>query len=134
MSVYKNKRNPSDIQFLTTAKDIQVHTVRQLAKIPNKERYLLANEVASLAAQAHILLKEANSIHPKNRRLADERLNRLVDAYAKYQALISQIGVAEEFGKFTDTAMTKWMQLINEELRLIKALIASDEERYKNLT
>lgn len=134
MSVYKNRRNESTVQFLETAHEIQVFTIRQLIKIPNKFKYFLAGDLSGLASKGHILLKEANSIFPKDRISADERKRRLIEAYAAYQALVSQIGVAEEFAEFPDTTMTTWMTMISEELSLIKKLMLSDEERYKALS
>ena len=134
MSVYKSKREESSVQFLETAREIQIHTIRQLAKIPNKYKYYLSGEIAALAAKGHTLLKEANSIFPKSKAEAEMRILRFTEANAAYQALVSQIGVAEEFADFSDSSMTAWMDLISKELVMIKRLISSDKERYGKLS
>lgn len=134
ISVLKNKRGESKVQFLETAREIHVFTIKQAVKFPNKYKYCIANDMVKTAFDAHMAVKEANSINPKTKSHARMREERFMIAYAKYQSLVSCVFVAEEFVDFSNTAITEWMTLINNELELLKRIITSDRERYKGLS
>ena len=133
ISVYKNKRGESSVQFLETAREIHIHSIRQAAKIPNKFKYFLSGDIVSLAASGHLNAKKGNSINPKNQHEVQIRRDYFMSSYADYQALISQVGVAIEFAEFTDSAITTWMRMIDDEMRLLKGVIDTDKSRYKDL-
>ena len=133
MSQVKSKRKTSSAQFLENALQIQVTTLRRVAKFPKRFTYLLSVHLTDAAAHGYEHVKTANSIYPRNQHEAQIRRDCLIKAFAEYQHLISQILVAEEMFEISENGIIEWMKLINDELGLIKGLMDSDTRRYKNL-
>jgi hypothetical protein len=133
MSQIKSKRKTSSAQFLETALQIQITTLRRVAKFPKRFTYLLSVHLTDAAARGFEQVKKANSIYPRNRHEAQIRRDCLIKAYAEYQHLISQILVAEEMFDASENGIVQWIKLINEELSLIKGLMDSDARRYRDL-
>ena len=133
MSQIKSKRKTSSAQFLETALQIQITTLRRVTKFPKRFTYLLSVHLTDAAAHGFEQVKKANSIYPRNQHEAQIRRDCLIKAYAEYQHLISQILVAEEMFEISENGIIQWMMLINDELALIKGLMDSDTRRYKNL-
>ncbi len=133
MSVIKSKRGPSSAQFLETAQQIQIYTLRQCVKFPKRYTILFTQNLTTTATNACSLVKKGNSIFPGNQHEAQLRRDCFMQAYAELQALISQITTAYDMFPIPENAITEWMRLIREELVLLKALMKSDKQRYKNL-
>lgn len=91
MSQIKSKRKTSSAQFLETALQIQITTLRRVAKFPKRFTYLLSVHLTDAAARGFEQVKKANSIYPKNQHEAQIRRDCLIKAYAEYQHLISQV-------------------------------------------
>lgn len=54
-------------------------------------------------------------------------------ANAELYNLVSQIEVAQELFGIDMDSMQYWLDIIDFEIRLVKAVMKSDRERYKNL-
>ena len=54
-------------------------------------------------------------------------------AYAELQSLVSQIELAHEIIQFDPNVLAEWSSLINTELKMVKAVLKADRERYKNI-
>ena len=61
------------------------------------------------------------------------RRDYFLQALAELQNLISQVEVAYELFRFDANIMEHWMELVDTEMKLIKALLKSDKSRYKDL-
>lgn len=141
MSVYKSKRGESSIQFIETARKLEVHTLEQCLKVPKRYSFLLTQEIMRLATAAYDEVIAANSVYPVNRHEVQTRRDHLIAANAALQQLDRQLGILaevlwknpENFKGF-DNAFTVWGDLINDEARLISGLRRSDRQRYKALT
>lgn len=133
MSVIKSKRNQSSAQFLETALQIQHYTLRQCVKFPKRYTILFTQNLTTTATNACTQVKKGNSIFPTNKHEAQLRRDCFLQAYAELQALISLISTAYDMFPISENAIVEWMRLINEELRLLKALMKADKQRYKNL-
>ena len=55
-----------------------------------------------------------------------------LQALAELQNLISQVEVAYELFRFDANIMEHWMELVDTEMKLVKALLKSDKSRYKD--
>ncbi|MBR2265816.1 MAG: hypothetical protein IJ882_03965, partial [Paludibacteraceae bacterium] len=78
-------------------------------------------------------VKRGNSIYPLNQHEVQMRRDYFLRAYAELQNMVSQIEVAQElFGIEMDT-MKYWMEIIDTEMRLLKAVLKNDRARYKEL-
>lgn len=140
MSVLKSKRGESAMQFLETARELEIFTIKQCAKFPKRFMFLITNDIVSLAKVVYNDVKSANSIYPTNREEVQIRTNFIIDANCNLQCLISQLDIAREFIRHTDadkplksTIWQNWASLITAEAKLLSALRKSDKERYKNL-
>ncbi|MBQ9229091.1 MAG: hypothetical protein IJ680_03500 [Paludibacteraceae bacterium] len=133
MSVIKSKRNQSSAQFLETALQIQQYTLRQCVKFPKRYTFLFTQNLTTTATNACTQVKKGNSIFPANKHEAQLRRDCFLQAYAELQALVSLISTAYDMFPIPENAIVEWMRLINEELKLLKALIKADKQRYKNL-
>ena len=134
MSVLKSKRKTSSLQFLENALQIQLYTLRCVSKFPKRYTYLLSKHLTDAAAHGHEQVKKANSIYPRNKHEAQIRRDCFIKAYAEYQHLISQINVAEEMFEISENSIITWMNLINDELKLLKSIMKTDSDRYKKLS
>jgi len=66
MSVLKSKRGESAVQFLETARELEIYTIKQCAKFPKRFMFLITNDIVSLAKSVYNDVKSANSIYPTN--------------------------------------------------------------------
>lgn len=57
----------------------------------------------------------------------------MIRANAELQSMISEIEVAHELFGLDPKEMKFWMDLVEREIRLVKAVMKKDRERYKNL-
>lgn len=134
MSVIKSKRGVSGVQFLDTAKDLDLFTMRTCVKyIPKRYTFYLAKPIIDIASNIHSCVKRGNSIFPATTRDVAMRREQFVLAQAELQNLISKINIAYEMFPIADNVMLRWLDLINKELTLVKTVIKKDEERYKDI-
>ena len=133
VSVIKSKRSQSSAQFLETAQQIQIYTLRQCVKFPKRYTILFTQNLTTAAANVCSMVKKGNSIFPTNQHEAQLRRDCFLEAYAELQVLISHITTAYDMFPMAENAIVEWMRLIREELGLLKALMKADKQRYKNL-
>lgn len=168
MSVIKSKRGASKLQFLDTALDLEVFTLKACVDFSKRYTFLLTNTIADLSKDIFNSVKTANSIYPVNKADATLRRQCLLTAYGSCQCLLTQIQVAYDmkminsvkFEKLDnsfkdlpeeerkqkienkrrkleqqrDKLVEEWMLLIDKEMRLIKSLMNSDLNRFKELS
>lgn len=133
MSVIKSQRATSEMQFLKTARDLQLFTIRKVVGFPKRYTFYVSQPIAAIATRIYEDVKRANSIYPLNKHEAQIRRDYLLNANAELQNLVSQLEVAFELFQFDYKIMQEWMAMVDEEIRLVKALIKKDRERYKGL-
>lgn len=66
MSVLKSKRGESTMQFIETARELEVYTIKQCAKFPKRFMFLITKDLIDLAKSVYNNTKSANSIYPTN--------------------------------------------------------------------
>ena len=134
MSVLKSHRSDSGVQFLDTARDLEVYTLRNCMKFPKRVTFYLSQHIVSLSQAVLNNCKAANSIYPRNAHEAQMRRDCLIKANNALQAMVSQLDIAQGVvGDVPDKVWLEWMRLIAEEARLISAVQKSDLTRYKDL-
>lgn len=131
MSVIKNKRSVSGVQFLDTAKELQTYTIRTCVKFPKRYFFIISNNIIQSATKIHAFVKRGNSIFPTNADDTRLRHEQFVLAVAELQNLISQINIAYDTFPIKENKIVKWMELIKTEITLVKSVIKKDKERYK---
>lgn len=134
MSVVRSKRNESQMQFLATARSLQAYTIQKcVSKIPKRYTFYIGVHLADSATKVYENVKRANSVYPLNAHEVQLRRDFFLGAYTELQSLVSQIELAQEIVHFEPNVLKEWSRLIAEEIRLVKATMKADRERYKNI-
>jgi hypothetical protein len=133
MSVIRSARSVSEVQFLHTARELQIYTVQKCVGFPKRYTFYVSQPLAAVATRIYEDVKRGNSIYPANQHEVQLRRDYFLQALAELQNLISQVEVAYELFRFDANIMEHWMELVDTEMKLIKALLKSDKSRYKDL-
>lgn len=131
MSVLKANRGESPVQFLDTARQLEVYTIRNCLKFPKRYTFFITTEIVALAQQVYDGVKSANSIYPATKDDVAKRREYFTAANCSLQCLVSQLDVVKElFGStIEDKTWVRWMGLIADEARLIANIKKSDAQR-----
>ncbi len=133
MSVIRSARSVSEVQFLHTARELQIYTVQKCVGFPKRYTFYVSQPLAAVATRIYEDVKRGNSIYPANQHEVQLRRDYFLHALAELQNLISQVEVAYELFRFDANIMEHWMELVDTEMKLVKALLKSDKSRYKDL-
>lgn len=133
MSVIKSKRAESEMEFIYNARELEIFTLRKCGSFPKSFLFLKTESIAKLAVSIHSHVKQANSIYPLNQEEVQKRRNHLIDANAELNDLVGALEVAHELFGINMSVMKSWNELIEKEIRLVKAVMKKDRERYKDL-
>ena len=134
MSVIRSKRSESQMEFLATARKLQAFTIQKCVNtIPKRYTFYVGTHLADSATAIYEWVKRGNSIYPLNAHEVQMRRDCFLKAYAELQSLVSQIELAHEIIQFDPAILGEWSGLIATEMKLVKAVLKADRERYKNL-
>ena len=134
MSVIRSKRAESEMEFIHTARQLQVYTIQKCVGFPKRYTFYIAQPIANAATRVHEYTKMANSVYPTNPHEVPLRRDYLLRANAELNSLVSQIEGAHELFGLEPNVMKFWMDLVDKEIRLVKGTLKKDKERYKNIT
>lgn len=131
MAVLKQKRGESYLQFLDTARQLEIYTLKHCVKFPKRYTFFITTEIVRLSQSVFNNVKSANSIFPSGQLEVAMRREFLTKANCDLQCLISQLDVAKEmFGEEVKAnTWCTWMDLIETEAKLISAVKKRDKER-----
>lgn len=133
MSVIKSQRTTSEMEFIANARKLQMYTIRKCVSFPKRYTFYVSQPIANASTRIYEEVRRANSIYPVNQHEAQMRRDCFLRANAELYSLISQIEVAQELFGIEMETMRFWLDIIDFEIRLVKAVMKSDRERYKNL-
>lgn len=133
MSVIKSKRSTSDMQFLHTARTLEVQTRRRCVAAPKRFTFYGLTELWLTARRIHGNVKKGNSVYPQNQHEVQIRRDYFIYANSELQDYVSQLETLMEDNVLPPTAGEELSALIDEESRLIKAVMKSDKSRYADL-
>lgn len=134
MSVVKSQRGIADMEFLSTARQLEIFSLRKCKNaIPKGYTFFLAQPIALSAKAVYSYVKKGNSIYPTNQHEVQLRRDFFLNAYAELQDLVSQIEVAKEICNLNSDVMQEWSRLIFTEITLVKGVLEKDKQRYRNL-
>lgn len=80
MSVIKAMRGESAMQFIETARRLELHAFSVCTKAPKRYAPLLTNRIFELASTVHEEVRAANNIFPHNQHEAQMRRDHLINA------------------------------------------------------
>ena len=121
------------MEFLATARKLQIYTIQKCVNFPKRYTFYVSQPLANAATRVYEYVKCANSIYPLNQHEAQLRRDCFIKANAELNSIASQLVVAQElFGIDMETLMY-WADMVNTEIRLVKAVMKDDRDRYKDL-
>ena len=131
MSVIKSKRSESEMQFIMTARELQKYTIQKCVGFPKRYTFYVSQPIAACATRIHEDVKMANSIFPTNEHEFQMRRDYFLRANAELNSLVSQIELANELFGLEANVMKHWMELVETEIRLVKAVMKKEKEKFK---
>lgn len=135
MSVPAYKRNGSKMEFLKTARDIEVKLIKLLVEKPKRYRFYY-QQLINLSIEVLNNVKQGNSVYVETVSDVELRMRYFKIALAKLQALISQIEILYYLFKengITIKAVEQLSELINKEIILIKGVLKECRAKYSHL-
>ena len=133
MSKRRDQRGESPVQFLATARELQIMIIKTTVKWPRRYSFSLINNIVQLAAQVHIEAKFANSIYAQTDTEWQIRRNHINAAIGALENLAPQIDIAKQMFPTETKKEEAIMELIDKELALLKALKTSDRAKQNKL-
>ena len=133
MSVIKSKRSTSDMEFIANARKLQIYTIQKCVNFPKRYTFYVSQPIANASTRIYEDVKRGNSIYPLNQHEVQMRRDCFIRANMELQSMISQLEVAQELFGIEMETLKFWMDIIDTEIRLVKAGMKADRERYKNL-
>lgn len=153
MSVLKNKRNESHIEYLNDAYKIYVLTIEFISRLSSRYSRIMAADISSAAFEVLKFTESANAIYPSSESKVNLREELLLKAKGSLQSLDVSLSVCYDIlmrnpeGAFRsnsgndipaadarrklDNMAQSLGELIDTELKLITKVIKSDKERIK---
>ena len=133
MSVLKNKRKASGMEFVNTARKLEELTLQRSINFPKRYSFLFTDDFVALSVAIYNDVIDANRRNPVNQHEAQQRRDLLLDAYSKLYDMVAQLEIASHLFGVPATVLLEWTDLINTEIKLVHGLMKSDRERYKSL-
>lgn len=133
MSVHKSQQTPSNQQFVKTARELELYTIKKCVGFPKRYTFYVSERLANLASTVYEECVKANSIFPTKQWEYKLRRKHLVEARASARALVAKIESAAELFDIDYEKIEYWMGFVDEEIRLLNGLLESDASRFKNL-
>lgn len=141
MSVYVSKRSESKTLFLETARKLSAHTLTYCLKAPKRLTFFLTKDICSLARKVYYEANMANGIIPENKMDVQNRkvhFQLALSACENMEIPLAELKARlelnpEESKEWKPYAFQEWGRLLSEEQKLLKSIMKSDAERYKNI-
>lgn len=140
MSVYKRDRGESSVEFLETARLLEIEVLDFLIRCPKRYTFLLATQTMALASAVHDHVRAANNTYPTNAHEVQLRRdewtyanNALQNLGPKLSLLYGAVMKNPKGFEWVDKAMTKIGGLMADEAKLISKMKKSDKDRYAKL-
>ena len=137
MSVRVNNRKESEAEFLNTAHELELMTIKLSVRenvIPKRYRYIIGQKLCDSAREVNKNIISANSIFPKRKFEFEMRRSYQLKALAALQDLLELIRTTLELFPIKETVSTEWMRLASVENKVLRKWMQSDQQRYKDLT
>lgn len=135
MSVPIGKRSESSMEFLSNARDIEIIFIELRIKKPKRYTFFF-DKLLEYSFNLLSTVKAGNSIYPENKSEVEMRQRFFKEGIAYCQVLMSQIEVIRYKLQDDGISINQVQQLsekIVHEIKLLKGIISSDKDRYKNI-
>ena len=133
LSVIKSQRSTSDMQFLHTARELESRTRRKCLSAPKRFTFYGLQELWLTARHIYSYVKQGNSVYPTTQHEAQMRRDMFITAGCLLQDYTSQLELLTQDNVLTVEANEELSPFVDEEIKLIKAVIKADKARYADL-
>lgn len=143
MSVRKNDRKQSELEFIFNMNKLYHEIITLLMKCPKRWDKILVDPVAMAFTRAVYHIKAGNSIFPTIQIEREERRLHFVQALANLQAAITLLDALFTYANsshnesnhtFKLETIDRIMQSMNLEIRLLKGVMTKDTRRFSTLS
>ena len=135
MSVPVGNRKEAGMEFLRTARDIEEIFIDLRINKPKRYTFFF-DKLLDSAFNLLSEVKAGNSIYPENQSEVRMRIAHFKEGLAQCQVLVSQIEVVRHKLQDDGIAIGQVKELaikLDQEIKLIKGIIANDKKRYATL-
>lgn len=141
MSVPTWRRNESKVQYLDTARELVVHSIKMIRKFPKSARFIISNDIMKSANEVFRHVTNCNACFPKSYEDIRHRRYELIQAQGELDTLDCFISIAIDAYsiqtdkgldceiKSSDYSWAYWGELIFKERNLIAKVLESDASR-----
>lgn len=136
MSVRANKRKASQMEFINSAHELEMYTIRLSVRenaIPKRYRYILGKPLCDAARRLNQYVIYANSIYPKIKGDYELRSHYQQMALAELQNIFELMRIVSELLPIKGTVLSEWTGIARKEDKALRSWIASDKTRYQGL-
>ena len=119
------------MEFLANARKLQIYTIQKCVNFPKRYTFYVSQPIANAAVRVYEDVKKGNSIYPLNQHEVQMRRDCFLKAYAELQSMVSQIEAAQELFGIEPETMKYWMEIVDTEIKLVRAVLKNDRARYK---
>lgn len=123
-----NQRRLSSIQYIDTARELVIHTIKYAKKFPKSAMFLIIKDIVDTAREIYKEVVKANSCYPRSKDDVSFRYGHLLEAKGAVDDLDGLLSIAKELfeADISEYGWLHWGDLINKEMNLIKGVISSD--------
>lgn len=123
-----NQPRLSSIQYIDTARELVIHTIKYAKKFPKSAMFLIVKDIVDTAREIYKEVAKANSCYPRSKEDVSFRYAHLLEAKGAVDNLDGLLSVAKELFEvdISEYGWLHWGELINKEMNLIKGVISSD--------
>lgn len=136
MSVLAGKRAESKMEFLNTAHELELQTIRMTMRenaIPKRYRYVLGRPLTDSARTLNQYIVYANGIFPTKKAEYEVRRKYQKRAMLEIQNMLELMRITTELIPIKNTVLEEWVKLATLEENLLRKWIQADRQRYKDL-
>ena len=133
MSVIKSKRGVADAEFIHTARELQIFSIRKCVDFPKRYTFYVGQYIARMSCEIYDNVVRANHVFPEKQKDAQKRREYFHNALYACYSMVSQIELADELFGIEENDLNKWSALLDREIRLIEGVVQKDKDRYMNL-
>ena len=136
MSVLAGKRAESKMEFLNTAHELELQTIRMTMRenaIPKRYRYVLGRPLTDAARTLNQYITYANGIFPTKKAEYEVRRKYQKRAMLEVQNMLELMRITTELIPIKNTVLEEWVKLATLEENLLRKWMQADRQRYKDL-
>lgn len=128
MSVIVSKRSESSVQFVATARELVKYTTQKCLKLPKRLTFFISTDLVNTAQEIYkdaIYIKTLYQIEYIN-----ERIMLCEKCISRCEYIASMLDIVKIYTpELPEKIFTRWIEILDYEISLLKGLIKKDKER-----